>query len=113
MPVVTVKTRIWSLAAVAWTAFYGVLYILIVRRDGNPVAWWYVTLIGAGALLMLAGAVEGATHRGRTALLAALVVLVVSGLLGIATIGFLLVPSVVATGIAIGATNREPRATAR
>jgi hypothetical protein len=111
MPVVTVKTRIWSLAAVAWTAFYIVLYLIIVHRDGNGVAWWYVTLVGAGALLVLAGAVEGATPRARTALLAGLVVLVLSGLLGIATIGFLLVPSVVSTGIAIGATNREPRTT--
>jgi hypothetical protein len=110
MPVVTVKTRIWSFAAVVWTTFYVVLYLIIVKRDGNGVAWWYVTLVGAAAVLILAGGVEGATHRARTALLAGLVVLVMSGLLGLATIGFLLVPAVVATGIAIGATNREPAA---
>ena len=104
----TGKTRIWSFAAAAWTAFYIVLYLMIVKRDGNPVAWWYVTLVGAGGVLLLAAGVEGATLRARNGMLAALIVLVFSGLLGLATIGFLLVPAVVATGIAIGAMNREP-----
>jgi hypothetical protein len=108
MPVVTGKTRIWSFAAAAWSAFYVVLYVNIAHRDGNGIAWWYVTLVGAAVVLSLAAGIEGATQRARTALLAALIVLVFSGLLGLATIGFLLVPSVVATGIAIGAMNREP-----
>lgn len=104
----TGKTRIWAFAAAAWTAFFVVLYVSIAHRDGNGIAWWYVTLVGAACVLALAAGIEGATLRGRNALLAALIVLVFSGLLALASIGFLIVPSVIATAIAIGAMNREP-----
>jgi hypothetical protein len=107
MPVVTGKTRIWTFAAFVWTALYVVLYVVIAHRDGNGIAWWYVALVAAAAALILAAGVDGATQRARSALLAALVVLVFSGLLGLLSlIGLLLVPPVLATGLAVGTINR-------
>ncbi|MFL6098960.1 MAG: hypothetical protein ACJ71T_03285 [Actinomycetales bacterium] len=106
----TAKTRIYSLAAAAWAGFYVVLYVLTVRRQGNDPAWWYVTLVCAPLALSVAAGVEGATPRAGKALLVALVLFVFSALLGVASIGLLLVPSVVAAAVAAGAIGREPAA---
>ena len=110
MPFVTAKTRIYAFAAAAWAAFYLILYVVIVHRQGDPVAWWYVALVGAPLVLTAAAGVDGATSRASRALLVALLLLVFSALLGILSIGLLLVPAIVATAIAAGAIGREPAA---
>jgi hypothetical protein len=98
-------------AGAVWIALFLALYLKIAHRDGNGIAWWYVVLVAATVALNLAAAVDGATQRAGKALLVSLVLLVLAGLLAVATIGLLLVPALVATAIAIGAINRRPAIT--
>jgi hypothetical protein len=107
---VTAKTRLYSFAAAVWAGFYLVLYVITVHRQGDDPAWWYVALVCAPIALTVAAGIEGATSRASKALLVALILFVFSGLLGIASIGLFLVPTVVATAVAAGAIGREPAA---
>lgn len=104
------KTRIYAFAAAVWAALYLGAYLVIVSRDGNGTAWWYVTLVFSAVALTVGAGIEGATSRASKALLAALIVLVFSALMAVLTIGLLLVPSIIATAIAAGAVGREPAA---
>lgn len=110
MPRVTAKTRLYSFAAALWAGFYLFLYVVTIRRQDDAVAWWYVALVFAPLVLTVAAGIEGATSRASKALLVALILFVFSGLLGVASIGLFLVPSVIATAVAAGAIGREPAA---
>jgi hypothetical protein len=110
MHVVTSKTRIYAFAAAVWAAFYLVVYVIIVSREDNGVAWWYVGLVFAALALTAAAGIEGATSRASKALLFALIVLVFAALMAVLSIGVLLLPSIIATAIATGSVGREPAA---
>ena len=104
----TTKTRVYAFAAAVWAAFYVGAYLVIVSRDGNGIAWWYVALVFAAVALTVAAGIEGATSRASKALLTALVVLVFAALMAVLIIGILLIPAIIATAIAAGAVGREP-----
>jgi len=72
--------------------------VLIHRQDESPVAWWYVALVAGGVVAL--GGVAVATW-GRSGLVVGVTALAVASLLGVLTIGLLLIPAVVATVIAI------------
>jgi hypothetical protein len=97
-----VKSRIWAIAAVVWSVFYLCIYVAIASNDDNDVAWWYVVLVGLAAACAVPVCLQGPSLRGLQLLLVALTVFVIATLLGIASIGLLLVPAIVATAIAVG-----------
>ena len=72
--------RWWGPAAAGWTLGYVLLYVAILRSQGNEVAWWYVGVLWLASAL---AAAAPSTRRPRA-------------LLGALTIGVLLVPAVVA-----------------
>jgi hypothetical protein len=84
-------TRWLALAATIWTAAYVVAYLAIIRQEGGSPAWWYVGLIAAGVLPLIA-VVAG--RLARPALVASAVVLGFASLLGLLSIGIFLLPAV-------------------
>jgi len=90
-------TRWLALAATIWTAAYVVAYLAIVRQDGSTPAWWYVGLIAAGVLPLIA-AVAG--WSSRPALVASGGVLGFASLLGLLSIGIFLMPAVLCVIVA-------------
>ena len=94
-----VKSRYLAGAAALWAFAYVCGYVaLIHRQNDSPVAWWYVALVAAGVVAL--GGVAAATW-GRPGLVVGVAALAVASLLGVLTIGLLLIPAVVATVIAI------------
>ena len=65
---------------------------------------WYVLVIGVAGVLALAAAVVGTDGFGRSALLVALVVLIVAALLGGWKAGPVLLPAIVACALAISSS---------
>jgi hypothetical protein len=88
-------------AAIALTML--VIYLVLIDRQGDRPAVWFVAALAAGVLLAVYGAMRGR----RAALIAAGVLLVALGLAGILSIGL---PIIVAGALAIVAAGR--RATA-
>jgi hypothetical protein len=79
-----------------------VAYLALVRNDGNSPAWWYLGLIAIG-LVPLVAAIAG--WSSRPALVASAVVLGLATLLGLLTIGVLLLPSVTCAIVAAFVTR--------
>jgi hypothetical protein len=92
-----VKPRYLAIGAAVWAAGYAGIYIVIVRGQGNSPAWWYVALLAAGAILLAFSA--GGRHSRQTLILGT-GVLGVAALIGVLSVGLLLVPGVVAAAIA-------------
>ena len=93
------RSRYLAGVAALWAFAYACGYVaLIHRQDDSAVAWWYVALV-AGSVVALGG-VAAATW-GQPGLVAGVAVLAVASLLGVLTMGLLLIPAVVATVIAI------------
>ena len=92
------RSRLWAAGAAAWTVAFIVL--AYVRFDPRP---WYVAMVATAGLLAVAAAVGGTGGRGRTALLIAMMILVVATLLGGFTAGPVLLPAVVAAALAVKA----------
>jgi len=88
-----VLARWWGPAAAVWTLGYVLLYVAILRSQGNEVAWWYVGVLWLASAL---AAAAPSTRRPRALLASAAVLYGVCALLGALTIGVLLVPAVVA-----------------
>ena len=84
-------TRWLALAATAWAGAYVVGYLALVHHDGNPAAWWYVGIIviGMAAAITVAGG-----WLSRPALVSSAVVLGIAALVGLLSIGILLLPSI-------------------
>ena len=82
-----------AVLAGAWTAAYAVIHVLVASRQDEPaVAWWYVALLAVAALLVLVAPVT----RARTALASVAAVLLAGcALLGLLSLGLLLVPGAV------------------
>jgi hypothetical protein len=79
------------------------MYLVLVREDGNSPAWWYVGLLTISAVPLMATA---AGWLSRPALVASGVALALAMLLGLLSIGILLLPSVIC--VIVGAFVMKP-----
>jgi hypothetical protein len=91
------RARWLALAAAVWTVAYVAGYLVLVRREGNDPAWWYVGLIAIGLVPLIAAT---AGRSSRPALVASAVVLGLAALLALLSIGIFLVPAVVCGAVA-------------
>jgi hypothetical protein len=97
-----------ALAATVWTLIYISTYLAVVRADGNPPAWWYVALVAIGVVPLVATA---AGWTSRPALVASTAVLGVGMLLGLLSIGLLLLPSVILAAVTVVLAKPAARTT--
>lgn len=103
--------RSLPIAATMWAAGFIAVYLAVVRGQGNQPAWWYVTLVAAGALLVVLPRM-GRRARGR--LILGTLLLGLAALAGALSIGLLLAPAVVLAAVAAarlpggGASTRRP-----
>jgi len=97
--------RLTASVAAAWTAGYLAMYLVLVRQDGGSPVWWYVGLVAIGLLPLIAAAVGLVS---RPVLIVGAVALVVSALLGLLSIGVLLLPSVVCAVVAAAVMKPAP-----
>jgi cytochrome bd-type quinol oxidase subunit 2 len=93
-----VRARASAIVAAVWALGYVLVYVTVVRNQGNDLAWWYVGLVWLASLL--ASSVVF-VRSARPTLLAALVVYACCMVLAALTIGALLLPSVLATALAL------------
>jgi hypothetical protein len=96
-----------ALAATAWTGGYATVYLILVHHDGNSPAWWYVGLLAVSMVPLIARA---AGWLSRPALIASAVALALAVLLGLLSIGLLLLPSVVTAIVAASMMKPTTRA---
>ena len=96
-----------ALAATAWTGGYATVYLILVHHDGNSPVWWYVGLLAVGMVPLIATA---AGWLSRPALIASAVALAFAALLGLLSIGLLLLPSVVTAIVAASMMKHTTRA---
>ena len=94
--------RLLALGLAAWVAFYGWVYIVSMRDQGSTPYWWYLAIIGAGAVLPL---LTAAVLRSRFLLICDVVVLGVAAVLALPSQGMLLLPGVVAAAVMAGRTT--------
>lgn len=88
-----VKVRLLALGLAAWVAGYAWVYVAVMRGQGSTPYWWYLVIIGAGAVpLMLAAA----GLRSRSVLFCGVVILGIAAVLALPSIGMLLLPAVMA-----------------
>ena len=104
------RTRYLAIAAAAWVVANAGIYVVIVRSQGNPVAWWYVALLAA-FVAMLVFSLAGIWPRPM--LISAAVCLGLAALAGVLSIGLLLVPAVVATAVAAASPTWRSRQATR
>jgi hypothetical protein len=84
-----------TVIACVWALVYVAIYISLTRDDNGP-AWWYVALIVVG-VLVAAATLAGARPRLPLAIATALFGIAV--VLGLLSIGILLIPAAVLTAI--------------
>ena len=88
-----VKVRLLALALAAWVAAYAWVYVESMRDQGSTPYWWYLAIIGAGAVPPLMAA---AGLRYRSVLICGAVALGIAAVLALPSIGMLLLPGVIA-----------------
>jgi hypothetical protein len=88
-----VKVRLLALGLAAWVAAYAYVYVASMRDQGSTPYWWYVAIIGAGAVPPMLAA---AGLRSRSALIGGAVVLGIAAVLALPSMGMLLLPAVIA-----------------
>jgi hypothetical protein len=88
-----VKVRLLALGLAAWVAFYAWVYVEGMRDQGSTPYWWYLAIIGAGAVPPLLAA---AGLRSRSVLICGAVILAVAAILALPSTGMLLLPGVIA-----------------
>ena len=98
-----VKVRLLALGLAAWVAFYGWVYIWSMRDQGGTPYWWYLAIIGAGAVPPL---LTAAGVRSRLLLICDAVILAVAAVLALPSQGMLLLPGVVVAAVV---AVRSPR----
>ena len=96
-----------ALAATAWTGAYVALYLVLIREGGGSPAWWYIGLLAISAAPLVATA---AGWVSRPALIASGAALVLAMLLGLLSIGALLLPSVICVTVAVFVVKPSPGA---
>jgi hypothetical protein len=88
-----VKVRLLALGLAAWVTAYAWVYLESMRDQGSTPYWWYVAIIGAGAVPSLLAA---AGLRSRSVLICGAVILGIAVVLALPSIGILLLPGVIA-----------------
>jgi hypothetical protein len=88
-----VKVRLLALSLAAWVAAYAWVYVESMRDQGSTPYWWYLEIIGAGAVPPMLAA---AGFRSRSVLICGAVILGVAAVLALPSIGMFLLPGVVA-----------------
>ena len=88
-----VKVRLLALGLAAWVAAYAWVYVASMRDQGSTPYWWYVAIVGAGAVPPMLAA---AGLRSRSVLICGAVILGIAAVLALPSIGMLLLPAVIA-----------------
>jgi hypothetical protein len=88
-----VKVRLLALSLAAWVAAYAWVYVEGMRDQGSTPYWWYVAIIGAGAVPPMLAA---AGLQSRAVLICGAVILGIAAVLALPSIGMLLLPGVIA-----------------
>jgi hypothetical protein len=91
--------------AAAWLAGFTVFYVVLIHRQGNTPAWWLIAVLVAAAIPLVLAA---AGRPVRPALFAATLLLAGAALLGLLSIGLLLVPAVAAATAATARSGQRP-----
>jgi hypothetical protein len=99
------RARFLAIGAAVWTAANAGIYLLIISAQGNSPEWWYVAVLGTAALLF---ALATARLWHVPLLITGAVLLTGAALIGVLSIGLLLVPGVLAAVAALGPT-RPPK----
>lgn len=92
-----VKVRLLALGLAVWVAAYAWVYAESMRDQGSTPYWWYLAIIGAGAVPSLLAA---AGLRSRSVLICGVVILGIAAVLALPSIGMLLLPGVIAAAAA-------------
>jgi hypothetical protein len=90
-------TRWLACAAAVWAAAYLCVYFVLVHDQDNGPAWWYVGLIALSILPLIAAA---SGRLSRPALVGSIVTMAVATLLGLLSIGLLLLPALICVIVA-------------
>jgi hypothetical protein len=90
---------------VAWIAGFTVFYLALIHSQGNAPAWWLVAVLVAAVIPLLLAV---AARPVRPALFAATLLLAGATLLGLLSIGLLLVPAVAAATAVTVLAYRRP-----
>jgi hypothetical protein len=97
-------SRYLAMGAAVWTAANAGIYLAIIHGQAGSPAWWYVAILAAATAALALWAVSG---RARALPLCAAAALGVLALLGILSVGLLLIPAVIA-GAAAYARASQP-----
>jgi hypothetical protein len=102
------RSRYLAGAAAVWAVGYAAVYVAVIRsQDDGSVAWWYFGLVLVTAVALA----TYAAGRARAALVTGLALGAIAALLGLLSIGILLVPAVAAAAAALATARRAPLAT--
>jgi len=88
-----VKVRLLALGLASWVTAYAWVYVASMRDQGSTPYWWYVAIIGAGAVPPMLAA---AGLQSRSVLICGAVILGIAAVLALPSIGMLLLPAVIA-----------------
>ncbi len=99
-----VKVRLLALALAVWVAAYAWVYVESMRDQGSTPYWWYLMVIGAGAVPPLLAA---AGVRSRSLLMCGAVILGIAAVLALPSIGMLLLPGVIAAAAVVVLSPRR------
>ena len=83
-----------------------VVYLLIIRSQGNGPVYWFLVFLAAAAVCALVAAVR----RAPQLLIANLVILAVCAVLGLLSIGVLLLPAIAVGVMSYRASSRAAQA---
>jgi hypothetical protein len=92
-----VKVRLLALGLATWVAAYAWVYVASMHDQGSTPYWWYVAIIGTGAVPAMLAA---AGLRSRSVLICGVVILGIAAVLALPSIGMLLLPAVIAAAAA-------------
>jgi hypothetical protein len=91
-----VKVRLLALGLAVWVAAYAWVYVESMRDQGSTPYWWYLAIIGAGAVPSLLAA---AGLPSRSVLICGAVILGIAAVLALPSIGMLLLPGITAAAV--------------
>jgi hypothetical protein len=89
----SVKVRLLALGLAGWVAAYAWVYVESMRDQGSAPYWWYLAIIGAGAVPPTLAA---AGLRSKSLLVCDAVLLGITAVLALPSIGMFLLPGVIA-----------------
>ena len=99
------RARSRAIVAAVWTVANAGIYLLIISAQGNSPAWWYLATLGTAALLF---ALAACRLWPVPLLITGAALMTAAALVGVLSIGLLLVPGVLAAVAALGPTRRPP-----